>query len=608
MTTISRAELPVLISFYSGDKYYYDAADDLRADCARLDLDCDIVEVQKAENETWLEICRKKIAFYRDMQSKHDRPVLWMDVDCRLQKRPEFFAGTMADFGAFLRGFKYIRGFDPMSLSRFFQPSILFFNNTPHGRAFLELMAKLESESAAPGTDDYFLQEAWTQHEQQLKLLLLPPSLVGFEWPLKNGEVFYFGSSGNVAEFKGKAQQHDVDLYTPARRKAMFLREATELGKNKRPMDALAMLRKAFEIDSSDEGLAYRIARLLRREGKLKTALIFLRRFQGAQFTVNHSRRFLADSEFEAKNVERARAIALDLIERGTPSDIAWARSRLIRFELEVRAEQAKIKPDRRPALWWMESPYPGNFGDILNPYVVEKLSGIPPRWSPKGKGLLVIGSVIKFATKETTVWGSGTPRMTDKLDPEARYNAVRGPLTRQLVLESGGQCPEVYGDAAWFLPKLYTAKRPAKKFSLGLIRHFANDADISVGDGVKLISVLRGSYADIESFIDEIHECEAVLTTSLHGLIVCHAYGIPARWCEVPDSPTGLPGDGTKFHDYMLSVGLEPEPPLDLPVGTRVTVDRVSEAHRLPKRQIDLRALAQAAPFPIRPDIMSRL
>lgn len=608
MTTISREALPVLISFYSGDRYYYDAADQLRADCERLDLDCDIVEVQKSDTETWLEICRKKIAFYRSMQIKHQRPVLWMDVDCRLNKRPEFFAGAMADFGAFLRNFKYARGFDPMSLSRFFQPSILFFNNTPNGVAFLELMAQLERESTVPGTDDYFLQEAWSQHQAQLRLLLLPPSLVGFEWPVPGDETFYFGSSGNVAEFKGKAQQHDVDLFTPARRKAMFIREAAELGKAKRPMDATVMLKAAFEIDPSDEALAYRIARLLRREGKLPAALIFLRRFQGADFVINHARRFSADSEFEAGNAEHARAIALDLIERGSQADIDWARSRLIRYELELRAISMSVKPANRPALWWMETPYPGNFGDILNPYIVEKLTGIPPRWVPKGKGLLVIGSVIKFATKDSTVWGSGTPRMTDKLDPAASYRAVRGPLTRQLVLESDGQCPEVYGDAAWFLPKLYQPKTRAKKFKLGLIRHFANDPDISTGPGVKLISVIRGSYVDIEAFIDEIHECEAVLTTSLHGLIVCHAYGIPARWCEVPDSPAGLPGDGTKFHDYMLSVGIEPEPPFPLPVGTVVTEPLVVEAQRLPGKQIDLRALAAAAPFEVRSDLLARL
>jgi hypothetical protein len=602
MNASHASKYPVIISFYCGDKYYYDAANRLREDCLRLNLDCDIVEIIKAPGETWLEICRKKIRFYRDMQQKHGRPVLWMDVDCRLARLPEILSGARCDIAGFLRSFKYVRKFDPMAVSRFFQPSILFFNHTPRSIAFLEFMAQLEQSSDAAGTDDYFLQEAWERFDQQLSLLLLPPAQVGFEWPVAGDQVFFFGSSGNVAEFKGKAEQHDVDLYTPARRKAVLLREALEAGKAKKPMQALGMLKRAFETDPSDEQLAYRIARLMRREGKLKNALVFLRRFQGEGSSVNHSRRFLADSELEAGQTNRAGAIVRDLMQRGSPSDAAWAKSRLLRIGLDARAAALGLRPAERPPLWWMESPYPGNFGDILNPYIVEKLSGLPPRFVPKGKGILAIGSIIKFANEATTVWGSGTPRMSDRLNPKAKYRAVRGPLTRQLVLESGGQCDEVYGDAAWFLPLLFKPSVPAvRQYRLGLIRHFANNGEIDTGDGVKAISVIRGSYGEIEQFIEEIHDCDCILTTSLHGLIVCHAYGIPARWCEVPNSAAGLPGDGTKFHDYMLSVGIDPEPPLPLPRGTVVTVDMVHEAQRLPKRQIDLQKLASAAPFPIR-------
>ncbi|ABE46806.1 hypothetical protein Bpro_4932 (plasmid) [Polaromonas sp. JS666] len=589
-----------MISFYSGDRYYYDAADNLRADCEKFGLDCDIVELEKKPEETWLDLCRKKVPFYLAMQRKHKRPLLWIDVDCRLLQRPDFLEGLRCDMAGYLRGFKYIKGFDPMSFARFFQPSILLFNHTPRACAFVELMARLEEESTVPGTDDYFLQEAWEKFEDQLSLFLLPPATISFDWPALGEQTFYFGRSGNVAEFKGKAQQHDVDLYTPTRRKAVFLREALELGKAKKPMEALQMLRKAFHIDPTDEALAYRMARLLRREGKLKAALLFLRRFQGGNSGVNHARRFLADSELEAGNVERANELVRDLVARGSAQDIAWAQSRLLRIGLEQRASATQLQSAQRPALWWMESPYPGNFGDILNPYIVEKLSGKPPRLVPKGKGMLAIGSIIKFAVEGTAVWGSGTPRMSDRLNPKADYRAVRGPLTRQLALESGGTCPEVYGDVAWFLPRLYQPNPAARRYKLGLIRHFANDEDLGVGEGVKIISVIRSGYEGIEQFIDELHECECILTTSLHGLIVSHAYGIPARWCEVPDSLAGLPGDGTKFYDYMLSVGMDQEPPLALPRGSVVGVELVSEAQRLPIRQIDLEALSAAAPFEI--------
>jgi tetratricopeptide (TPR) repeat protein len=604
MSSSASKTSPVVVSFYCGDSYYYEAAETLRQDCARLGLDSDIVELQKRPEEGWLQICRRKIPFYLQMHRKHDRPILWLDVDSRLMQYPTVLNGATCDFAAFLRGVRQLRHFDPVAVSRFFMPFALFFNATAKMRAFLEFMAKLEQESAASATDDFFLQEAWEKFEEQLSVMVLPPDLARLpDWPITPSQVFYYGGSGNVKEFKGKAQQHEVQLQTPARRKAVLLHEASIAAKAKNPKDALFLYRKALEADPSDAALADKIARIMRRDGKLANALIFLRRYQGASFTVNYARRFLADSELEAGKIERAAAITRDLLVRGTDSDKAWAASRLVRIGLEERAAAMKLRPEQRPAMWWMEGPYPGNFGDILNPYIVEKLSGKPPRYVPRGKGLLAIGSIIKFAAEGTPVWGSGTPRMTDKLNPKAKYHAVRGPLTRELVLTSGGQCPEVFGDAAWFLPRLYQPKTPAKRFKLGLIRHYANDNELFASDDVKVISVMRAGYDGIEQFIDEIAECEAILTTSLHGLIVSHAYGIPARWCEVPDSEHALPGDGTKFHDYMLSVGITPEAPLHLPRNTVVTLAYAPEAQRLPKRQIDLHALAAAAPFEITAD-----
>lgn len=592
---------PVVISFCCGDQYYFDAAEQLRRDCASHGLDSDIVELKKEPDQTWIDICRRKIPFYLEMQRKHERAVLWVDVDSRIARFPEMLRGATCDVAGFLRGLRYLSGFDPLSVSRFFSPFALYFNNTPRTRAFLEFMAKLERETDVAATDDYFLQEAWERFDQQLTVMVLPPEQAHLpDWPETERQWYYHGKSGNVSEFKDKARQHKVEVHSPQRRKAVLMFEGMNAWKARKIDDSLLLYRKALEIDPKDDALAQKIARIMRREGKLKDALRFLRRHQGDNFLVNHARRFLADSELEAGKYKRAESVARDLVSSGSPSDRAWAQSRLLRIGLERRAAARRLSPEERTALWWMEGPHPGNFGDILNPYIVEKLSGIPPRFAPRGKGLLAIGSVIKFATEGTNVWGSGTPRMSDRLHPKAVYRAVRGPLTRRLVLESGGACPEIYGDPASFLPSLYKPRTSGSRANLGLITHHSNETDLQAAAGVKVISVIRAGYEGIEQFIDELCQCEQVLTTSLHGLIVAHAYGIPARWCEVPDSDGGVPGDGTKFHDYMLSVGMEPEPPLLLPRGSVVTVELAREADRLPPGKIDLAALAAAAPFEV--------
>ena len=591
---------PIIVSFYCGDAYYFRAAEQLKQDCMRLGLDHHVVEAPFPASVPWITACRYKVRFIAECLHAHQRPILWVDVDCRLLERPALLASCRADFGFFLRGFRYLKEFDPAALPRMAQPSILYFGHTATSLDFVALMSSLEAGHEGEATDDFFIQEAWSRFDRPMSLLLLPPDLVCFELPARGGEYFHFGRSGNASVFKSVAEQHEIELFTPARRKAVLVREAGEFLKSGKPSAARLLLRRALELDPGDEALAYRIARLLRREGKLPAALLLLRRFQGAASEVNHARRFAADSALEAGEMDRAEEIARDLAQRGSPADADWARSRLLRIGLDQRARARRLGSKHRAALWWMESPYPGNLGDVLNPYVIEKLSGRPPRYAPRGKCLLAIGSTVKFATEQTVVWGAGTPRMSDRLHPRADYRAVRGPLTRELVLQSGGSCPAVYGDPSWFLPRLYRPARVTRRYRLGLVLHHSNAGELEAGEGVKLISVIRGSYEEIERFIDELHECECVLTTSLHGLIVAHAYGIPARWCEVPDAVAPLPGDGTKFRDYLLTVGLESETPLLLARGTLVTIDHAREAHCLPRQQIDLEALAAAAPFKV--------
>ena len=133
-------------------------------------------------------------------------------------------------------------------------------------------------------------------------------------------------------------------------------------------------------------------------------------------------------------------------------------------------------------------------------------------------------------------------------------------------------------------------------------------DGGPPVDPDVRVIDIRRVGPAEIEAFIDEMLSCEALLSTSLHGVIVAHAYGIPVRWCVATDAARQIHGDGTKFEDYFQSVGRAAPEPLDISGLERISSDLAGQCLDNPARPIDLKALAEAAPFTIRPDLMASL
>lgn len=272
---------------------------------------------------------------------------------------------------------------------------------------------------------------------------------------------------------------------------------------------------------------------------------------------------------------------------------------------LDDIAAEARLDERFRPKIWWMRSPFPGNFGDILTPYVLWHAFGVMPRWhNAKEADGLCIGSTAKFARPGMHLWGTGMPRSTDTLCPTAIYSAVRGPLSRDAVLAAGGQCPEIYGDAAILLPELY-APVVAKTYKVGIIPHVLQENRIrealeAVGaDHVKVISLLGVTFEDIERVVREILSCDEIVTTSLHGLIVAHAYGVPAQSARLSE-PNAEAKDSFKMRDYKQSVGLADEA-LELP---RQFSDLAWLERRrcvLPPSPLDTKPLRAAFPFPVR-------
>lgn len=218
------------------------------------------------------------------------------------------------------------------------------------------------------------------------------------------------------------------------------------------------------------------------------------------------------------------------------------------------------------PLFWWSEPRLMGkkkeNYGDLLSRYLVERISGKKVEWvQPKKQpwyrlnktNYLAAGSIIHHATRDSTVWGSGIIDRKQQIAP-ADFRAVRGPRTRQYLLELGYDCPEVYGDPALLMPEFYNPKIE-KKYKIGIIPHYHDFKEVfEVYQNDPEVKVIDMMTLDVEAVTREILECEQTISSSLHGLIVSHAYDIPSIWVEFSDK---LFGDGVKFADYLESVSL---------------------------------------------------
>lgn len=252
-----------------------------------------------------------------------------------------------------------------------------------------------------------------------------------------------------------------------------------------------------------------------------------------------------------------------------------------------------------------------GNFGDELSTYVVEKLSKKQPVFAKNTDKFkfVAIGSLLNYdiVHSNSVVWGTGTltrnavkivpkifplnrsissliRRLMEKKQNIANVLAVRGPLTRKALLAEGIPCPEVYGDPAIVMPRLYKPKAN-KKSKMGLIFHHSQESLLNDDvlkkidrEGIKLIPIHRVGNEQIEDFIDEVFSCDKVFSTSLHGLIIAQVYGVPAQWLKVEGEQIHS-DDSHKFNDYFLGVNLKPQEPYII----KLTLENILKLSELP-------------------------
>lgn len=251
-----------------------------------------------------------------------------------------------------------------------------------------------------------------------------------------------------------------------------------------------------------------------------------------------------------------------------------------------------------------------GNWGDDINYFFLREICkrsiGIFDQFSLafrfKLKNYLVIGSTIDMLCRENTeVWGAGIIDGTKPLryKPKKVY-AVRGPLTRKVLLEQGVDCPEVYGDPALLISRYYQPK-VKKKYKYGLISHVSNRDKVSnlrldnipIKEREDVLIIDLSKYDKWTDILDQICSCESIISSSLHGLIMAEAYEIPNVWIEFGKP---LIGGHFKFHDFFTSIGKNISP---LCVDSKIKSSQLNfELDKWQKGVIDIGPLVTACPF----------
>ncbi|WP_311269763.1 polysaccharide pyruvyl transferase family protein [Sphingobium sp. WCS2017Hpa-17] len=209
-------------------------------------------------------------------------------------------------------------------------------------------------------------------------------------------------------------------------------------------------------------------------------------------------------------------------------------------------------------ASWPNDGAVKQNWGDKLNPELINKLSGLPVAnlsdvsgWEDRPVYRVIGSGLGKMAVNEM-IWGMGFLNGGSRPSrAPARIFAVRGPKSRERLLSLGIPCPEVYGDPAVLYPLLYSPEIE-KVNDFGIILH-CRERNVIPYPQLPPSTIDIDINGDIQEVVRAILTCRTIISSSLHGIICAHAYGIPAYWLKASDLPLG---DGFKFLDYFESIG----------------------------------------------------
>lgn len=200
---------------------------------------------------------------------------------------------------------------------------------------------------------------------------------------------------------------------------------------------------------------------------------------------------------------------------------------------------------------WWRGEEKLGqvpNMGDALASWTLDRL-GVEHEWSePKQADLVTVGSVLHHLPWNYSGKIIGSGSLYDKHYNllQADVYALRGHLSARLT-KYWPRRRVALGDPGLLVP-LWVPTPPAK-YALGVIPHWSDE---ELGRKYSYGHVIDVS-KPVGDVLNEIALCKRVVSSSLHGVIIADAFGIPRR-AELPPSAyvNRHEGGDFKWRDYQ--------------------------------------------------------
>jgi pyruvyltransferase len=205
------------------------------------------------------------------------------------------------------------------------------------------------------------------------------------------------------------------------------------------------------------------------------------------------------------------------------------------------------------------------NFGDSINTVLFNTLAkkSFVYKKTPTEPHYMATGSVVHFSNTNSIIFGTGFISDTSTISNGIPSDiiAVRGPLTRNKFLKMNVKCPDIYGDPLLLFPLVYNSSIQVKPKTIGIIPHYIDMKSASLQTlitnlqrkyTVRIINIEVGT--EYKGFIDSIAECETIISSSLHGMMMGIVYKKPTILVQFS---TNVIGGLFKFNDFFGSLDI---------------------------------------------------